>query len=384
MKYWRGYLVAAIIAACSWGLVQFAQSHWALVDMVYPYVSRLIQNFMADWSAGVSYCVWQMGILVLIAGVLASVVMMILWKWNVIQWLGWVLAVVSVVLLLNTGLYGLNAYAGPLAADIRLDVTDYTVSELQDAARFYQGKANDLAKKVGRDSQGQPEFAEFSQLAEQAADGFETLTYDRFYSIFAGTTVPVKELGWSDRFTRKGITGIHCGITGEAAVNTQTPDVGLPFAICRQMAMRVCIANKQDASFAAFLACTANTSAEFQYSGYFMAYRYCYDALNTMQIKSAQAAAASLKKNENSYLAADVERYNASFAVGSDYAYAEASEPAADGEDTQNTPVRSSVADLLTSWHIQQYVLPLMEEEEVMFDPMDENQVDLSGIVNAK
>ena len=34
-------------------------------------------------------------LLILGAGVLASIVMMIVWKWNPIQWFGWVLVAVS-------------------------------------------------------------------------------------------------------------------------------------------------------------------------------------------------------------------------------------------------------------------------------------------------
>ena len=41
------------------------------------------------------------------------------------------------------------------------------------------------------------------------------------------------------------------------------------------------------------------------------------------------------------------------------------------------------VCYLLVGWHIQEYVLPLHIEEVEPFDPYDETQVDLSGIVNA-
>ena len=42
------------------------------------------------------------------------------------------------------------------------------------------------------------------------------------------------------------------------------------------------------------------------------------------------------------------------------------------------------VTDLLVSWHIQQVVIPSQQEDaESVFDPYDETQVDLSGIVNA-
>ena len=42
------------------------------------------------------------------------------------------------------------------------------------------------------------------------------------------------------------------------------------------------------------------------------------------------------------------------------------------------------VCDLLVNWHIQQVVLPSISVEEERFDPLDESQVDLSGIVNAR
>ena len=388
MKYWRGYLVAAILAACTWGLIEFAQSHWVLVDMFYPYTTRIIQNFMSQWSSSTTYCLWQLILLVLATGVLASIVMMIVWKWNPIQWFGWVMSIVSLVVLLNTGLYGLNEYAGPLADDIRLDITYYTIPELQTAAVFYQKEANKLAQSAERDSSGQLQYPDFATLAEQAADGFDVLTYDTYNSIFAGDRTPVKELGWKKFFTNKGQTYVHVPITGEAAVNPSTPAVGMPFAICQAMAKRICIANEQDAAFAAFLACTNNSAPEFQYAGYFMAYRYCYNALASKDIASAQSAAQALRQQENALLRQDLDSYNNSFAVGSDHAYYEEPEKkvsAKRSEDTveiQDTPDRVNVADLLVSWHIQEYVLPLLKEEEVKFDPLDETQVDLTGLVD--
>ena len=39
---------------------------------------------------------------------------------------------------------------------------------------------------------------------------------------------------------------------------------------------------------------------------------------------------------------------------------------------------------MLVSWHIQTVVLPYITVEESQFDPYDENQIDLSGIVNAR
>ena len=46
----------------------------------------------------------------------------------------------------------------------------------------------------------------------------------------------------------------------------------------------------------------------------------------------------------------------------------------------------TDVADLYASWYIQQHILPRQEVDNPHkeFDPLDESQVDLSGIVNAK
>lgn len=367
MKYWRGYLVAAIAAACAWGLAKFAEAHSVLVDMVYPYVTRMIQTFLAQWSGGVDFCVWQVLLLVLAVLVVASIVLMILFKWNPIQWFGWVLAGVCLIGLVNTGIYGLNEYAGSLAQDIRLEGTEYnyTVGELEQAAIFYRDKANELANQISRDSNADAQYSSFAQLAEQAGEGFQVLTYDQFLSVFAGSTLPVKELGWSDYFSAQGITGMTVALTGESAVNPQIPAVCLPFAMCHEMAHRMTIAIDRDADFAAFLACDANPSPEFRYSAYFMAFNYCYEAMKTVKTSSGQAALQSLEAGISSNLWHDLDSYHSFFG--------------------ENKTLSSDACDLLVVWHIQKYVLPLqMEEEETRFDPKDESAVDLTGIVNAK
>ena len=375
MKYWRGYLVAAIVAACSWGLIEFAQSHWALVDMIYPYMTRMVQDYLITWNSGVEFCVWQLALIVIGVVLLATVVMMILWKWNPIQWFGWVLAVASVIFFLNTAIWGLNDYAGPIAQDIRLEVSDYQISELEEAAAFYQSHANRLAHQVAREN-GVVKVPDLETLSNQAADGFLVQTQDRYNAIFAGSTEPVKELGWSNLFASQGITGITVGITGEAAVNPETPSVALPFVVCRQMAQRMCITDEQDSAFAAFLACDASTLTIFRYSAYFMAYRYCQSALLSMDTALAQQAAMRLNGTENEQLKADMMAYGSSFAVKGDHKYVESVDSTADG------PERCNVVDLLVSWHIQEHVLPLLKDDVILFDPLDEKQVDLSGLPN--
>lgn len=372
MKYWRGYLVAVIFAALSWGLTQFAKAHTSLVDMIYPYVTRLIQTALAGWSSGADFCLWQVTLVALVVALLASIVLMVVLRWNPVQWFGWVTAAVCLFSFLNTGLYGLNAFAGSVADDIRLNVQEgYTPSELSDAATYFRDKANTLSSQVNRDSDHQLSVADFDTLARQAAQGFEALTYDDAISVFAGSTAPVKELGWSDYYTDRGITGVTVALTGEAAVNPQVPALGLPFAMCREMAYRMCIYGEDDAAFSAFLACDANESLLFQYVGYAMAYRACYQALAASTDSAQRNAAANLHAGASTFLKTDLAQYDTFLGDGSE------------GKDAAVEGDLPTFTDMLVSWYIQEIILPQHVEEEVKFDPLDENQVDLSGLVNA-
>ena len=386
LKYWRGYIVAGILAAITIVVMQLGQRLSTLVDMVYPYVARTAQNMLATWSGGVDFLLWQLIAVFLLVLLLATVVLMLILKWNPVQWFGWVLTACVSLYLCHTLVYGLNYYAGSIATDIRMEVTGYTVTELTEAAEYYRDMANELAPQVKRDSDGNVQFAEFDVLANQAGNGFQHLTYDYSYPIFAGITLPVKELGWADMYTSMGITGMHMGLTGESAVNPQIPDVSLPFTMCHEMSHRMCIATEGDANFAAFLACQANDSVEFQYSAYFMAYRYCYSALNNDGSAEASAAAARVEAGVSDLLAKDLEYYNDFFNSHRSNAATGVANVANDAYlktsgDEAGVKSYGQVADLLVSWHIQEIVLPSITEEEKPFDPYDESQVDLEGLV---
>ena len=386
MKYWSGYVTAAVFGAITWALMNIGARFTELVDMVYPYVMRTMQTMLAEWSGSVDFVLWQVLLVVLAVLALASVVLMIVLKWNPVQWVGWVLAAVSIVFMLHTLTYGLNFYAGPIAEDIRLEVVDYNTEELAEAAIYYRDKANELASQVNRDAGGNVDFADFDTLAQQAGEGFTALTYDYSYPIFAGCKEPVKELSWADWYTSQGITGVTVGLTGEAAVNPQIPDICLPFTMCHEMAHRMCIATEIDGDFAAFLACQANENVEFRYSGYFMAYYYCYNALVHSNSMEGSAAAARVNDGVSSQLYQDITNYTKFFNIPA-LADAPAARMTAEAQATDGMLVTvkdyDNVSDLLVAWHIQTVVIPSISVDERAFDPMDENQVDLTGIVNA-
>ena len=384
MKYWAGYLTAAIIGAISWALMQMGEKFTTLVDMVFPYVLRILQDTLSQWSSGLDFCLWQMLAVAGGALVIASLVLMIVLRWNPIQWGGWVLAAVSVVVLLHTLTFGLNYHAGDLADDIQLEVREYNLIELSLATTYYRDMANLVADQVDRDANGDADFGDFDQIAKEAGNGFDHLVYDSSFSVFAGSNLPVKKLGWADMYSSMGITGFFCGITGEAAVNPQIPHVTLPFTMCHEMSHRKSIAVERDANFAAFLACQANENANYRYSGYFMAYRYCLNQLKSLDIDSAK----KIMAQERPELSRDMIIYNEFFASRKDEKATNLADTVNDtylkaNGDEKGIASYNDVCGILVNWYIQQILVPTYTEEEVVFDPFDETQVDLSGITNA-
>ncbi len=381
MKYWTGYLTAAIFAAFAWALGRLGRSLSTLVDAVYPYITRSMQSILAQWTGTVDFCVWQVVLIVLAVIVLATIVLMIVFRWNPIQWLGWVLAVCSILFCAHTALWGLNHYAAPLAQDIRLQSTDLTVSDMEKATVYYRNQADALAQMVERDENGNVRFADFETLAVRAADGFYNLTYVRKQPVFAGSRVPVKKLAWGDAYNAMGISGITMPLTGECAVNPKIPAISLPFTMCREMAHRMSIASQRDASFAAFLACSENPDNQFRYSAYFMAYRYCYNALASIEDEETAQAAAKIKAEESQQLSADLAFYDEFFKTHRDDKAAKAAEKANDvyltaSGSTEGTQPHEKISDLLVDWYIQEVVMPSQEEQEIVrFDP---TEVDLS------
>ena len=357
MKYWRGYLVALILSVAAWALLQFAASHMVLMDMVYPYMTRLVQTNLATWSGGAAFCIWQLAVLVLTGGIAASIVLMVVLKWNPIQWFGWVMAAISVVVLLNTGLQGMNQYTGSIAEDMRFKNGDVTVLSVEDAAEHYLKNAQNLVSKV------QKLDYSLEALTEKAPNGFENLTYKEHYAIFAGSTLPVKELSWSGYYTAKGITGVTVAVTGEAAVNTQTPPALLPYAICREMCSRMSISKEPDVEFAAIAACIYNDDPRYQYAGYLMAYIQCVEALKQVESTKAQAAVGRLEKAPNKSVSTDLSLWY---------------------DFTAKRVLTDTAGQLLTNWYIHTVVSVKQREEakkENDFDPTNAEDPRLSGVV---
>lgn len=366
MRNLRGYLTAGIFGGLILLLVKLADRFSDLLYSFYPFMSRTIMDFLAELTAPFSGCFWQTLVLLFLALLAVSVGVMIYTKYNFFRWLGWVLAAVSVVAFLFMAIFGLNYYGNPLSESLRMKVEPYSTEDLREAAEYYQDTANQLSSQIPR-KDGQPAYADFDTLASQAPKAFKTLTHQ--YSIFGGTTVPVKPLGWTDLYLKMGISGVTIGLTGEACVNPEAYPVTLPFTMCHEMSHRKTIVQENDANFAAFLACDASEYVQFRYSGYFMAYIYCSNALRARD----PAAASLLAERESTYLKQDLASYSAFLKQYE----GKTQDKATAANDTylkavgQEKGVESygDVTDLLVNWYQQNWDPDREVVVESLFDP---------------
>ena len=386
MKKWLGYLVAAIFAVIAGAAVAFAKAHPVLIDMVYPYLTRIYITAMADWTGAMKGCLWQILLVIGILALIAGLVLVIIFRRDFIRYLGWAVAAISFVAMLNTALWGLGAYASPLADDVRLEISDYTVSELVEATTYFRDQANALAEKLPRDEKGKLDIGTFDEIAAKSYDGFRHLTYQQNISAFASSKAPVKKLGMAGIFLGKGDTGMTVALTGESAVKASVPDACLPYAMCKELSHRISIYAEADAQFAGFLACIYNQDESYQYSGYLMAYYYCYESLASISTSTAQAAAGKLDAGVGSKMRTDLNQCIKYYGERVEEANIQAEANITDqgGEITLiSFSSYKSVTDLFASWYIRDFILPAYAQDANEFDPMDESQVDLTGIVNA-
>ncbi len=216
------------------------------------------------------------------------------------------LAFGSALLLLFFALYGANYFCSPVSERMELKVGQSDKSDLIVLTELMRDRANEYANIVPRDLDGYCEFGNFAGMASLISMGYETLAQE--YSFLSGTYAPVKSMSTWQILAAFGMSGIYIPFTGECIVVPDSPDQSIIFTMAHETAHRLAVAPEDEANFIAFLACRANTDRRVAYSGYFMAYIYCVNALYDVDADSARA----VQSGVNDSLAKDIAQHNES------------------------------------------------------------------------
>ena len=154
----------------------------------------------------------------------------------------------------------------PLAERMNLAVGPRDTSELAAVAEDLANEAAYLRTFVYEDARGVATYS----AGENAALDSLTSCYDQLASLypqFSGQVTAAKPVLHSKALSRAGIAGVYVGLTAEANVNVDQPDMSIPHAAAHEMAHQLGVASENEAEFTAFLACLCSPDPFIRYSG---------------------------------------------------------------------------------------------------------------------
>ncbi len=270
------------LTALSVLLAKLAPKFWF---SFYTDFSRGAMRFLGAITGWIPFPLWEILLILLVLAIPVGLIVAIKQR-RVLGWLTALLEGILLLVFLFVGLWGLNHFAPGLDKQIGLEVKPYTTSQITAAAKYYAEQADYYAALVDRDENGDVIFPEFSEMNRLAAEGYKALGAE--LPRLSDPVGKVKPLLFSDAFAYMGTTGIFICFTGEAGVSTSTYIVDQPFTICHEMSHSLAFAAEDEANYCAFLACRASDSPVLNYSGYYSAFFYCYNALKKQDAKAAE------------------------------------------------------------------------------------------------
>lgn len=215
----------------------------------------------------------------------------------------------SLILLIFVGLWGADQFAPTFVSSTPYTQTSYTKEEALEAGAFFLTMANRAAEEMPRKEDGTVDFGSFPELADHVESGYGYLA-ETYGSRFAVGSVTPKPMAFSYYMDCIGMTGLFTAYSGEMSINTDTPAPSLPYVISHECAHRTTVTQESDANFAAFLACIHSEDLRYQYSGWYSAFIYVYNAI----AKKDKAGQSALWKATNEYLRGDILAANEHYA----------------------------------------------------------------------
>jgi len=284
---------------------------------IYTPFSIWILRTLGSVTGIVSFSCFEL--LVVLLFVIAVTTLIVLGrKGKLAEWGALVFACICLGIFLFTALWGLNHLGPSIGEKLNFHAGKYTTAQLQEATEYYMEKAGETADLLDEAEDGTTVMPSFDELADNVHLGFDTIaaaagsansTYNENFVLLANPGTKVKPLLSSRLYAYMGITGIFIAFTGEPNVSTDTYKVAIPFTMCHETAHRLSFAAENEANFIAFITCEANEKPEFQYSGYYLAYIYCFNSLYAADPTAAAEVSAKVPARLRTDLTATNKHY---------------------------------------------------------------------------
>jgi len=306
MKTISRLISAATNLALTFGLVFLMKTYPQPAQQLYPRVSQWILGAVGSVTAKIPLPLWE---IMVVLGVLWLIFTLIraIRKLKFLRWVSGVVWTASFLLFTFVLFWG-GGHLLPTKTEQILTMEEYSVETLAEATSFFAGKLDEAATAVDRDAEGKPKMAEFSRLAEQAAEDCNALS-DRYSVLPRVEALTAKKLLGGPIFGYLGVTGIFVPLTAEATVSPHTYPASLPFTICHEMSHRLGACAEEDANFLAFLACVDSGDIQFRYSAWYSAFLYCYNSLYEASPETAAAIVSGMTPQARADMFQSVEHY---------------------------------------------------------------------------
>ncbi|KJS23352.1 MAG: hypothetical protein VR72_01580 [Clostridiaceae bacterium BRH_c20a] len=212
-------------------------------------------------------------------------------------------------------IWGLNYNRLPFSDIANFNVQPITVQELAKVCEDLVDKANALRDMVSEDENGVMQISGGkASVFRRASVGYELAAGK--YPELGGRYGPPKGVFISKLMSYAGIGGVYFPFTGEANVNTLTPDSALPSTATHEMAHQRGFAREDEANYIAYVTSTLHPDPDFQYSGTFLALRHTMNTLRRYDLDEYNKLRARYNEGierDLADLAAFWEKYEGSF-----------------------------------------------------------------------
>ena len=222
----------------------------------------------------IPFSVAEIGVYILVTCLIGMVVRL-MQKKDFRNFLANIFALAAILFFVYCVNCGVNYYRTPFAESSGFGIEKYSVNDLRNTCMWLTKQLNQQALDVSRDEKGimclsVEEKEEASRVMSRLGDTYQEL---------AGDYPCPKSLLNHWILSVQSLSGVYSPFTVEANYNSGMTDYNIPFTACHELSHLKGFMQEEEANFIAFLACLESDTADFQYSGYMLAWIHCTNLL---------------------------------------------------------------------------------------------------------
>ena len=280
--YWIVVLIllslAGVLNLVSWMSKDFCDAY---VKYIFPLWGRIYGLFTGIFPFSVGEIMLYLAVILVILAIASAIWLLILCVLRkkkriadilciYLKIVVMIVAIEAVVMTLNCYmLYHCSTFEEKYMPGVKSD-RQYSVKELADVREMIIKRADELAKAMPRDKQGNIIYD--GNMADVAVEEMKRMGEQ--YSQLSGYYVRPKAFATSEFFSQQYMMGYYFPFSMEANYNDVMYIANIPATMCHELSHTKGFIYEDEASFIAYLACISSDDLFFEYSGYLSVLSY--------------------------------------------------------------------------------------------------------------